>query len=505
VTRLAAGLHATGGAGPGLFRFGAAVLRMAISDQPFKAPMQEVLPPAKPWSSLGLMPEVQSAVEGLGFETPTQIQSKAIPQVMGGGNVLLAAATGSGKTIAYLLPVISQLKAQEVDGAERHNSRPRALVLVPTRELARQVLEVTKSLSHRAKISSCAVLGGEDYGKQKRALSGAVDLVVASPGRLLKHRDAGAVHLSKVTHVIIDEVDTMLTQGFGADIKQLLKTLTSGGGDRNVQFILVSATITSALRKLLDEGDITNTRMIETRDLHRPLPTMRHTMLESKGRDKVSMLIDVLRQNDLSSPLAGGPADSSSPSTARGTLIFCNTVQSCRAVEHSLREAGIASFAYHGEIPSSDRAINLSAFKEGRVPFLVCTDIAARGLDMPDVGHVVMFDFPLNPIDYLHRSGRTARNGAAGRVTSILSKRDVVLAAAIEQAVRSGTPLDKLTARKTDYEKGGKLAPLMGRQGRERPKGNKHQRAPGISRTRSQQNSSDRAGNRGRVMSKGGR
>jgi superfamily II DNA/RNA helicase len=184
-------------------RSSSAVQRMSISGQPFKSPAPVAEESKADWSSLGLLDEVQTAVDAMGFAEPSPIQRIAIPQIMSGGNLVVAAATGSGKTLAYLLPTISALKGQEATvgaAAVRMVGRPRALVLVPTRELAAQVLGVSKTLSHKAKFSSCGVFGGEDYGKQKRELAVCQDVVVGSPGRILKHRDQGALHLSQVSH-----------------------------------------------------------------------------------------------------------------------------------------------------------------------------------------------------------------------------------------------------------------------------------------------------------------
>ncbi|CAN0496389.1 unnamed protein product, partial [Ectocarpus sp. 12 AP-2014] len=401
-----------------------------------------------------------------GFDSPSKIQRKAIPQILSGGNVVFAASTGSGKTLAYLMPLIQQLKVEEAQAEEggesiRQTKRPRAIVLVPTRELAVQVLEVAKRLSRSCKFSSCGVVGGEDYGKQRQRLAGTVDIVVGTPGRLLKHHEAGNFFMSKANYVVVDEVDTMLTQGFAADIEKLNRPLLANPTRRDTaQLIFVTATLTKAVRKLLGEdGDYPKVRQVETRDVHHTLPSLKHVMIDIKGRDKMSALIDIAQQHY---------------KDFKRTLVFCNTVKSCRAAEFGLREVDLKALSYHGEVPSDERSSNLERFKAGQAKYLVCTDIASRGLDMPDVDHVVMFDFPLNPIDYLHRSGRTARMGAKGRVTSLLAKRDLVLAAAIEQAVQSGLPLDELSSRRTDYATGGKLGPLFGRKGKVSVKGSHH-------------------------------
>ena len=185
------------------------------------------------------------------------------------------------------------------------------------------------------------------------------------------------------------------------------------------------------------------------------MPRLRQTFVDVGATDKLSLLTDVVSTG------TRGAAPSKGSGRAL-TMVFCNTVQSCRAAEHALAESGIDSLCYHGELGSTDRGANLNDFRSGEgVRVLVCTDIAARGLDVPEVDHVVMFDFPLNPIDYLHRAGRTARGlsdvGAKGRVTALVAKRDKVLAVAIERAVQRGQPLDELTSRKSDYRSDGRL------------------------------------------------
>jgi len=421
---------------------------MTLSSQPFRSPKPKISENVGEWRSMGLLSEVMDSVEkGMDFKTPSTIQRIAIPQIMSGGNIVVAAVTGSGKTLSYVLPVVNALKAQETVSDQiiiRKPGRPRAIILVPTRELASQVLKVIKTVSHYAKVSSCGIFGGEDYGKQKRELMTSKDIIVGSPGRLLKHRDEGTLFLSQVTHVVIDEVDTMLTQGFGPDIKALTRQLIKK--QDQTQFVMVSATVTTALKKLLNEGEFPKIRMVETRDVHQSLPNMKHSMIDCKGRDKISVLLEILSQ------IRGKNSKGSR------TLIFCNTVSSAQALEHSLRESEITSLCYHGEIPSADRSKLLARFKDGNPSVLVATDVAARGLDMPEVDHVIMFDFPLNSIDYLHRSGRTSRMGKEGRVTSLLRKRDLVLASAIEKAIVKGEPLDALSARKSDYLPGGKLS-----------------------------------------------
>lgn len=189
--------------------------------------------------------------------------------------------------------------------------------------------------------------------------------------------------------MVIDEMDTMLKDGFGSDLKRIMVPLTQKAQKERVQYIMATATLTNAVKKLMEEESFPKTRFLQSDDAHRTLPNLAHVMLDTKGTDKVQMLLDVLHQ---------------SRRVEERVMVFCNTVGSARAVEHAMRESGLMALSYHGDMNSGDRKTNLERFKGAEVPFLVCTDIASRGLDMPFVDHVVMFDFPLNPIEYLHRS-----------------------------------------------------------------------------------------------------
>jgi len=402
----------------------------------------------------------------------------------------MAASTGSGKTLAFTLPVLQSLQIQEQTDYLRRPKRPRVLILVPTRELARQILTVIKGMSHYNKVSSCAVLGGEQYSIQKKSLDRLVDVVVASPGRLIQHKQQGNVYLSQVSHIIIDEVDTMLTQGFGGDIRSVLRSVlrkeinkeseTNDGKteEKKVQIIMATATLTKAVRALLsdvssgasafniefsDPDNVTprkesdsDTRIpiniVEVDGVHRSLPHIRHEVEETKGSDKVIMLQNVISRYS---------------AKQFKTLIFCNTVDSCRAVDYAMNEAGIEATTYHGDLNSREREANVQTFREGKHQYMVCTDIAARGLDIPDIDHVIMFDFPLNPIDYIHRGGRCGRAGRKGLVTALVAKRDKVLSDAIQGAIARGLPIDSLTAAKKDYQDRGKLAKVVGRLSKE--------------------------------------
>eukprot|EP01035_Chromulina_nebulosa_P021504 gene21504-27847_t len=443
----------------------------------------------------------------------------------------MAASTGSGKTLAFLIPLLQLLLIEEQNGYIRKANRPRAIILTPTRELAEQILDVIKSLSHIVKISSCSLLGGEKYEIQKKALSRMVDIVVASPGRLLQHKLQGNVYLSHVKHVIIDEVDTMFLQGFGPDIRGLLRAVLSVKPTPSTsslytylsqppQLVFVTATLTKSVKQLLQ--DLTGNTdeksdaavfdtpkkklLVKTSDNETESfqTTINMKIVEVDGlhsgstslRDKVDVLIEFLLKPKYKS---------------MKTLVFCNTVASCRAVlykleEHtpgcttkelttndsSIQSTNILSnnlsnkatnkptnqldqiLSYHGSLNSIQRKEQLDIFRgieKGKGGVMVCTDIAARGLDISNVEHVILFDFPLNPVDFLHRSGRCGRQDQSGLkgglVTSFIMKRDLVLAQAILGAMSKGLPLDSLSSSKKDYQDRGKLATVVGRMSRE--------------------------------------
>lgn len=445
------------------------------------------------WSQLGLLNELVDGVfEELQLEAPTPVQNMVIPTLLKNDppeSLAFLAATGSGKTLAYLLPLLQSVKSEELfSSVERRSKRPRIVILAPTRELALQIGAVTKQLCHSIKLSSQVVVGGsQDYGTQRKRLDRPVDIVVATPGRLLKHWKAGHVYLGDVQHVVLDEFDTMLEQGFAGDLGNILHPLVYQEKEPTPEsvvvegaprIVLTSATMTQAVQRIVETKNdssisakrhyskdsnkpkiqLPQMKVMTAPGLHRAVPRLKQVFVDVGSVDKLSLLVDAVAGG------SGAAVRNSEKSETALTLVFCNTVASCRAAEHALAEAGFDSLCYHGELNSQARSQNLERFrKAGTDPeephVLVCTDLAARGLDVPEVDHVVMFDFPLNALDYLHRSGRTARGVSSeragnGRVTALVAKRDRVLAMAIENAVQRGLPLDGLSSRKSDYAPG---------------------------------------------------
>jgi superfamily II DNA/RNA helicase len=473
----------------------------------------------------------------------------------------------TGKTLAYALPLMQRLKQQEVfptaiavdsesssstmtTTTTRPKHRPRGLILVPTRELALQIKNVLKTLAHGIKLSVQIICGGESVSKQRRYLeSNAVDIIVATPGRLIQHvNDYKTVVLNNrhLQFIVLDEMDTMLEQGFANDLASLLYPLLYHKKSNNNQNIdpvkdlvadgpsvwLTSATMTQAVQKMMGDDTyhdqtiqarrhyvknnsnndadgkgreavpeppqiklvLPKMKVLRAAGLHKVVPTLNQVFVDVGNNDKLALMlqyVDKQQKQKLTNQLQPQPQQ-------RQTMIFCNTASACRAVEYALKEAGHDDcLSYHGDLNSSARADNLVQFRTNG-GLLVCTDLAARGLDVPMVDHVIMFDFPLNALDYLHRSGRTARGTRDGTVTALITKRDVVLATAIEQAVKDGAAIDGLSSRKSDYQWGGRLHSNGGSSSRSGSAGGRASSKPRESpRSRagySSGNSSSRAG-----------
>ncbi|KAJ9675377.1 hypothetical protein PVL29_024353 [Vitis rotundifolia] len=388
------------------------------------------------FEELGLSEEVMTAVREIGISVPTEIQCIGVPAVLEGRSVVLGSHTGSGKTLAYMLPLVQLLRRDEaLSGVLMKPRRPRAVVLCPTRELSEQVFRVAKSISHHARFRSTMVSGGGRLRPQEDSLNIPIDMVVGTPGRVLQHIEEGNMVYGEIKYLVLDEADTMFDRGFGPDIRKFLAPLknhASKSDDQGFQTVLVTATMTKAVQKLIDE-EFQGIAHLRTSTLHKKIASARHDFIKLSGSEnKLEALLQVLE-----------------PSLAKGNkvMVFCNTLNSSRAVDHFLGENQIFTVNYHGEVPAEQRVENLKKFKteDGDCPTLVCTDLAARGLDL-DVDHVIMFDFPLNSIDYLHRTGRTARMGAKGKVTSLVAKKDLLLATRIEEAIRKNESLEALTA-----------------------------------------------------------
>lgn len=416
-------------------------------------------------NALGLNPLEHH--DALSLITPAPVQVETIPKILNGQDLVIAAETGSGKSLAYMLPLV-----QEVCKGERKRSlnygldyrygEPLALVICPMRELALQAAKTLKLICKSAKLRVRCVSGGQGtYVRQRRELEGIVDVLVATPDRLLKFYRDNDVRFNSVSHMVIDEADFMLTQGF-ADLHELLHEVGNASKVEQIRYTLVTASITKPLWKAFQQDKRwQDLRVLESKSLHKPQANCHHSFLKTKGRDRVELLVSLIR------PEIVGRVES------RQTLVFCNTISTCRSLHYHLQEAfnesGASQFigAFHKEMRCEDRDEILFAFTRGDFKVLICSDIAQRGLDLPNCGHIINYDFPMNSIDYLHRAGRTARFGEPGRVTSLVQKGDKVLARAVELSCGLGAPIDKLSTDKRDYLRGGALGYLLEKQTRQ--------------------------------------
>eukprot|EP00798_Chlamydomonas_sp_ICE-L_P028971 gene28971-32158_t len=449
---------------------------------------------ASGFAPLGLSPELAAAIPALlgggehilashtgSGKTLTFLLPVAVGRIgkLGGGGHILASHTGSGKTLAFLLPVIQMMKQQEeLEGFVSRPKRPRALILGPTKELTEQITSVAKHLGHYSKIRACCISASQKMGKQAKMLSGPLDVLVATPTRFLQHVSEGNLYYRDVRWLVVDEADTIFSEGWGTELKKIIGALRNKGGP--VDIMLVSATMTKPIRKLLDTS-FPNIKQIVTSSLHKAVAGSQHRFVSQvAGSDKLKMLKDVL---------------SAEAKANQKVLVFCNTVDSCRAVEHACMDDSIPVVCYHGDMPIPMRQETMRLFAgnaqeggddddddemvprtslgrregfnlpPGRQPIMIATDVAARGLDFPGtpimiatdvaargldfsgtVDLVINFDFPFTPVDYIHRTGRTARAGNKGRITSLIGKRDRILANRIEWALKHNEPLDALSS-----------------------------------------------------------
>lgn len=438
------------------------------------------------WTDLGLdSPSLLAAIEELGFPRPTLIQQLVIPTLTRDGtrHVVFADQTGTGKTLAYLLPLLQSLKRDEqLHGRIDQPGRPRAIVLVPNRELAEQVLRVAKKLSHVVKLRAVCFSGGSTVSDQRKHFNSPIDIIIATPGRLLQHYERKRIFFSKVKLVVMDEVDMLLDNTDGGFAKECYKVVDAvkhriEATQQDAQFIMCGATITQVLLNEI-ASSFPNVEHIISPTLHKSVAKLKQQWILVSA-DKLSKLKEVLfkeypreshrqasqttttrlaaqkealegKEEVMNEKRRSSPKSLASPSktvsSPKRTIIFCNTINSCRFLDHTLTELGFSTACYHGDIPVDQRPLNFARFAEGVSPILVCTDVASRGLDFVSLDHVILFDFPLNSIDYLHRIGRTARAGKSGKVTNFIMRRDLVLADAIRAALQKGESLEGLTA-----------------------------------------------------------
>ena len=375
------------------------------------------------FSRFQLPPELASAIARMGFTEPTPIQIQAIPPLREGRDMLAAAATGSGKTAAFLLPIMDRLLTKQ-------RGQTRALVLVPTRELAAQIAEHFKGLAGRSGLTSAAVHGGVGMGPQLRAFKTGVDLVVATPGRLLDHLGGGSARLSSIEFLVLDEADRMLDMGFLPDIKRILERVP-----RKRQTMLFSATIPAPIAEL-SRSLLQNPVRINIERASRPPAGITHAVYPVPSTLKSDLFVELLQRVGSAS-----------------VLVFTRTKHRANRLAGFLEKKGVACERIHGNRSQSQRNAALDGFKRGKFRVLVATDIAARGIDVEALGSVVNFDVPHQPEDYIHRVGRTARAELSGDAFSFVSPEEEKDLRAIEKHIGRSLPRQKVTG--FDYKSKG--------------------------------------------------
>ena len=354
------------------------------------------------FASLGLRPELLRAITERGYDTPTPVQARAIPEVLAGRDLLAGAQTGTGKTAGFTLPIL-QLLHEQAGGAEGEASRqprrvPRALVLVPTRELAAQVAESVRIYGQYLPTSVTVVFGGVGFNPQAESLRRGTDIVVATPGRLLDHVQQRTIDLSRVRILVLDEADRMLDMGFIHDIRRILKLLPA-----QRQNLMFSATYSGDIRTLA-AGLLRNPATVEVTPRNSAVEAVAQHVHEIRKEDKRRLLSHLIRTSDWAQ-----------------VLVFTRTKHGANRLTSQLEDDGINAAAIHGNKSQSARTKALADFKQGRITALVATEVAARGLDISQLPCVVNYELPNVPEDYVHRIGRTGRAGATGTAVSLVA------------------------------------------------------------------------------------
>jgi ATP-dependent RNA helicase RhlE len=390
------------------------------------------------FASLKLLPELLHAVADQGYEEPTPIQAQAIPAILARRDIMGCAQTGTGKTAGFTLPLL-QLLAPHANASPSPARHPvRALILAPTRELAAQVEESVRTYGKHLSLRSAVVYGGIDIGPQMKALHGGVEILVATPGRLLDHLHQKTVNLSRVEILVLDEADRMLDMGFLPDIKRILAVLP-----RQRQNLLFSATFSDEIRRLAGEL-LHSPTMIEVARRNAPADLVSHQVYEVPAARKRALLAHLIRTRNIAQ-----------------LLVFVRMKRDANRLARELVRDGINASAIHSDRTQAEREQALAEFKQGKVTTLVATDIAARGLDIEELPFVFNYELPHTPEDYVHRIGRTGRAGLPGEAISLVSPEETKYLADIENLLKRRIP--RVTA--PGFDKGDAAARQRPRSG----------------------------------------
>ncbi|MBB3255269.1 ATP-dependent RNA helicase RhlE [Paraburkholderia bannensis] len=419
------------------------------------------------FDSLGLSEPLVRAVNELGYTTPTPIQTQAIPAVLGGGDLLAGAQTGTGKTAGFTLPILQRLTDMAPHASGKRVVR--ALILTPTRELAAQVEESVRAYGKYLKIKSTVMFGGVGINPQIDALRRGVDIVVATPGRLLDHMQQKTIDLSQLEILVLDEADRMLDMGFIHDIKRVLAKLPP-----KRQNLLFSATFADEIKALADNL-LDSPALIEVARRNTTAESVEQKVYPVDRDRKRELLTHLIRQHNWFQ-----------------VLVFTRTKHGANRLAEQLTKDGISALAIHGNKSQSARTRALSEFKDGTLQVLVATDIAARGIDIDQLPHVVNFDLPNVPEDYVHRIGRTGRAGATGEAVSLVCVDEHQLLKDIERLIKRAVPQEVIAGFEPDPN--AKPEPI---QRRGQPQGRGQQQGQGRGQQQGQGRGASQGGNGG--------
>jgi superfamily II DNA/RNA helicase len=368
------------------------------------------------FDDLGLDPGILKAITERGYTKPTPIQEQAIPIVLMGRDVMGLAQTGTGKTAAFTLPMIEILA-----GGRAKARMPRSLVLEPTRELAAQVADNFDVYGKYHKLHKALLVGGESLIDQKKILDKGVDVLIATPGRLLDLFDRGAVLLNDIKILVIDEADRMLDMGFIPDIEKIVARVPPLR-----QTLLFSATMPPEIKRLSDRF-LSNPRKVSVAPPASPAETVSQMLVWTRDDEKMRLLDKIIRQEDV-----------------KNAFIFCNRKKDIGGLTRWLERKGYSAGCLHGDMVQAKRYETLDAFKEGKLALLVCSDVAARGIDIKGLSHVFNYDVPMSADDYVHRIGRTGRAGQSGRAWMLATSRDSKYVQSIEKLIGRAIPVEKV-------------------------------------------------------------
>ncbi|MFQ3573607.1 MAG: DEAD/DEAH box helicase [Thermodesulfovibrionales bacterium] len=367
-----------------------------------------------------IAPEILKAIGDMGFEEPTLIQQLVIPKIMQGKDIIGQALTGTGKTAAFGIPIVQQCPQQE---------KPTALILEPTRELAMQVSQELNKLGRYKRCQTLPIYGGKSIEMQIRSLQKGVDIVVGTPGRILDHLERGTLNLDKIRFLVLDEADEMLNMGFIEDVERII--------DRspiNRQTMLFSATMPQPIVEIA-KRHLKNPEKIRANTKDVVVPKISQVFYEVKDKDKINALIRLLDVED--------------PELA---IVFCHTKKEVDDVTLQLQETGYNAAALHGDFTQAHRDDVMDKFKAGKIDILVATDVAARGLDIQNVSHVINFSIPQNPDSYIHRIGRTARAGKSGIAITFVRPQEYKTLRLIEKTAKTKIDKKSLPTEKDVFE-----------------------------------------------------